>query len=207
MGISGKCDFEDYCTMFHDPWDLIKHYKIYAAENDVIPLRFEKPSDLIAYYPYLISTSYGNQDGTGTVHLAQRSFIDTEEEEMLRWRMNNAKIVYRRCKRNHVPFDRKAAEKAISLFDELRPFEIEILDRVEQDGEKASIEGLHDALHDRMRDEWYQLMVDNGWEEPVAYRWVYGWRRYFDRYKTTKHGEHTEQQVLNLEGLDVNSNS
>lgn len=207
MGLSGKYDFEDHCTMFSNPRDLINKYKIYAFGNDVVPLKFEKPEDLIAYYPYIVSMSYGNNDGTGTIYLSQRSFIDTEEEEMLGWKMDHVKVVYRRCKRNHIPFDRKAAEKAISIFDELRPFEKEIINRVERDGEKASTEGIHDIMHDNMRDKWYKLMVDNGWEESIAYRWVYGWRRYLDRIKAKEYGEHTAQNVLNLEESDGNSNS
>ena len=195
MGISGKSDFQDHVEMFDGADKLINNYRIYAYGNDVIPLKFEKPADLIAYYPYLVVIKVGDKDG-GIIHLSSESFIDSEEKESLQWRMDRAKVVYRRCKRKKVPFDRKAAEKDICWIDEPRPWEIEIIDRVERDGNKATIEDIHDEMHDRMRSEWYKLMIDNGWDENKAYKWVYGWHRWLDRIQAEEYGEGFAQYTI-----------
>lgn len=177
MGLSGKCDFQDTVEIYGAD-KLIREYKIYAADNDVIPLKFEKPADLIAYYPYLVAEMYGKN-----IHLSCRSYIDSEEEEMLGWRMEEVKRIYRRCKRKKVPFDRNEAENLLSLWT--FP-EKEIIDRVEELGEKATIEGIHNPMHDQMRKEWYELMVNNGWDKQTAYRWVYGWSRFLTHVHETE---------------------
>lgn len=182
MGISGKCDFQDTVEI-HGVDKILSDYKIYAAGNDIIPLKFEKPADLIAYYPYLVAMMYSNnQDGYGEIHLSERSYIDIAEEENMKWRMDTVKRIWRRCKRKKVPFDRAAAEKALCTFREpLSNYKKEIIDRVEKLGDKATIEDIHDEWHDKMREEWYELMITNGWDEVVAYRWVFGWKRYLTR--------------------------
>lgn len=181
MSISGKCDFSD-TVEFYGADKILNNYKIYAAHNDVIPLKFEKPADLIAYYPYIVGMMCGSKDGYGIIHLSERSYIDIEEEENMKWRLDTVKRIWRRCKRKKVPFDRAAAEKALCTFREpLSNYKKEIIDRVENLGDKATIEDIHDEWHDRMRKEWYELMVTNGWDEVTAYRWVFGWKRYLTR--------------------------
>lgn len=180
--ISGKCDFSDTVELYGAD-KILSGYKIYAAHNDVIPLKFEKPADLIAYYPYIVGMMYGdNKKGCGIIHLSERSYIDIEEEENMKWRLDTVKRIWRRCKRKKVPFDRTAAEKELCLFNEpMSGYKKEIIDRVEKLGDKATIEDIHDEWHDRMRKEWYELMVTNGWDEVAAYRWVFGWKRYLTR--------------------------
>lgn len=182
MSISGKCDFSDTVELYGAD-KILNNYKIYAAHNDVIPLKFEKPADLIAYYPYIVGMMYGdNKKGCGIIHLSERSYIDIEEEENMKWRLDTVKRIWRRCKRKKIPFDRAAAEKELCLFNEpMSGYKKEIIDRVEKLGDKATVEDIHDEWHDRMRKEWYELMVTNGWDEVVAYRWVFGWKRYLTR--------------------------
>jgi hypothetical protein len=206
IGISGKSDFQDHVEMFDGADNLINNYRIYAHDNDVIPLKFEKPADLIAYYPYLVVIRCADKDG-GIIHLSSESFIDSEEKEQLQWRMDRAKAVYRRCKRKKIPFDREAAVKDICWIDEPKPFEVEIIDRVERDGNKATIEDIHDPMHDRMRDMWYELMIDNGWDENKAYKWVYGWYRWLDRIQAEKYGENFVQQTIGSLVDDSNGKS
>ena len=181
MGISGKCDFQDTVEMYGTD-KLIKEYKIYAADNDVIPLKFEKPADLIAYYPYLVVAMYGK-----SILLSCRSFIDSEEEEWLSWRMNEVKRIWRKCKRNKEPFTREIAKENLGAWCvELDGYKKEIIDRVEKFGDKATIEGIHDPMHDQIRKEWYELMVNSGWDKQTAYRWVYGWKRYLTHIDETE---------------------
>lgn len=169
----------------HGTDKILSGYKIYAAHNDVIPLKFEKPADLIAYYPYIVAMMYGdNKKGCGIIQLSERSFIDIEEEDHLNWKMDAVKAVYRRCKRKKKPFDRKAAAEAVSYWNEgMTKCDEEIINRVEKFGERATVEGIHDAWHDRLRQKWYELMIANGWDESTAYQWVFGWVRYLIRVK------------------------
>ena len=182
MSISGKCDFQDTVELYGAD-KILSGYKIYAAHNDVIPLKFEKPADLIAYYPYIVGMMYGdNKKGCGIIHLSERSYIDIEEEENMKWRLDTVKRIWRRCKRKKIPFDRAAAEKELCLFNEpMSGYKKEIIDRVEKLGDKATVEDIHDEWHDKMRKEWHELMVTNGWDEVAAYRWVFGWKRYLTR--------------------------
>lgn len=182
MSISGKCDFSDTVELYGAD-KILSGYEIYAAHNDVIPLKFEKPADLIAYYPYIVGMMYGdNKKGCGIIHLSERSYIDIEEEENMKWRLDTVKRIWRRCKRKKIPFDRAAAEKELCLLNEpMSGYKKEIIDRVEKLGDKATVEDIHDEWHDRMRKEWYELMVTNGWDEVTAYRWVFGWKRYLTR--------------------------
>lgn len=186
MSISGKCDFSDTVELYGAD-KILSGYKIYAAHNDVIPLKFQKQADLIAYYPYIVAMMYGNnKDGYGEIHLSERSYIDVGEEKDMEWRMELVKRIYRRCKRKKIPFDRAAAEKELCLFNEpMSGYKKEIIDRVENLGDKATIEDIHDEWHDKMRKEWYELMVANGWDEVAAYRWVFGWKRYLTRVAET----------------------
>ena len=188
MGICGKSDFQDLCEMHYTPAEIIEKYKIYAAGNDIVPLKMESEKDLVAYYTYLISSMFGSKDG-GHIHLMGKSFIDLEEEEQLTLEMDAVKKYYRSCKRNKKPFDRDEALRRIVFPIDCKPkkHEEEIVDRVAKLGEKATIEDIHDPWHDRMRGEWYKLMIDRGWDENEAYKWVYGFRRFIDMIKRKEH--------------------
>ena len=187
MGLSGKCDFQDTVELYGAD-KILNNYKIYAAHNDVIPLKFEKQADLIAYYPYLVAMMYGdNKNGCGIIQLSERSFIDSEEEEWLSWRMNEVKRIWRKCKRNKEPFTREITKENLGAWCvEPDGYKKEIIDRVEKFGDKATIEGIHDPMHDKIRKEWYELMVNSGWDKQTAYRWVYGWKRYLTRVDETE---------------------
>lgn len=188
MSIVGKYDFQD-CVEMSAGVDFINNCKIYAYGNDVIPLNFEKPEDLIAYYTYPIgiSTVLKREDGSrvGVIHLGSQSFIDTFEKESLGRMLRNVQIIYRRCKRKKVTFDEEAARKAVRSHpdDPLEDYEFEIIDRVKKYGDKATTDDLHIPYYDKMRDKWYQLMIKNEWDEEIAYKWVYGWKRYLEKIK------------------------
>ncbi len=178
MGISGKSDFQDWCEMHNTPEEILEKYKVYAYGNDIVPLRMESKKELVAYYPYLVTMMFSNKEDGGHIHLSQRSFIDIEEEERLDYKIKDLKKYYNKCKRKKEKFDKNKALERILFLGEPEPYEIELVNRVAELGDKATFENLHDSFHDRMRDEWYQLMLDNGWNKWTAYRWVYGWHRW-----------------------------
>lgn len=203
MGISGKCDFEDFVAI-HSPEEVLDKYQVYANGHGLVPLKIESLKELVVYYPYLTPIICSDKETGGKVHLSEKSYIDREEEEWLTRKLDDLVRYYKKCKRNKTEFSREEALKLIKWGGETElPYETELINRVIELGGKATIEGIHDPSHDRMRDEWYQLMLDNGWSEDQVYKWVYGWQRWFDKLKInsdnySKDGAY-QQQKLRME--------
>ena len=183
MSISGKSDFSDIVEMHYSPQEILNNFKVYASGNDIVPLKMGTKKDLVAYYPYLVATMTCDKKSGGHIYLSGRSFIDQEEAEMMERKLTALKEYRKKCKRDEVPFDNDEAIKLISFFEPYMDYEKELVKRVEKYGGKATIEGIHDPLHEKMRKEWYDLMVENGWEKWTAYRWVYGWNRWLEESK------------------------
>ena len=181
MGLSGKCDFQDTIEIFGDD-KIINDYNIYV--NDfILPLRIESKKDLIALYPFIISSMWSDNKTGGKINIGFSSFIDEEESEWLQYKLDRVIRYWKKCKRKKIPFDEEEAYKKI-CFGNFPPqkHEIEIVKRVKEFGDKATIYDIHDSTHDYIREEWYKLMIEFGWDEKVAYRWVYGWHRFFSKY-------------------------
>mgnify|MGYP007122054073 CR=1 FL=1 len=178
MGISGKCDFEDTCCIYGEQ-NIIDKYDVFVGDHTIIPLKIETPKDLVAYYPYL-TTMISYNGARGTIYLTNRSYIDQEEEEWLSRRLKDLVGYYKKCKRKQEPFDKDKALEMVTLFPHNpEKYQTELVNRVVEEGEKATIHGLHDSMHERMRKEWCELMIECGWEDYQAKKWVYGWERYF----------------------------
>lgn len=175
MGLSGKCDFQDTCEIF-GAQTILEKYKVYAAGNGIVPLAMNSEKDLVAYYPYLVAVMVSDKGRGGEIHLSRQSFIDAEEREWLEWRLKCGIRYWKRCKRKQERFDEKECLEQIIFFSETET-DKKIVERIKTDGDKATVNGLHDATHDRMRAEWLKLMVDAGWDEMEAKHWIYGnWR-------------------------------
>lgn len=185
--------------MHNTPEEILEKYQVYAYGNDIVPLRMESKKDLVAYYPYLTTMVYSNKEEGGRIHLSDKSYIDIEEEERLNRKINDLKKYYKKCKRNKEEFDKNKALELICWLEEPKPYHIELVNRVAEFGNKATIENIHDPFHDRMREEWYQLMLDNGWGEQRAYRWVYGWQRWSQRLNADEYGDNTYQPRFDLD--------
>lgn len=183
---SGRCDVFDVLVDIREITDFSK-VKIYAANNSIIPLRIDSQKDLMPYYPYTVAISVGNSDGTQIIHLSQKSYVDAEEEDHLTWDLNTLKQYYRCQKRKHQPFDSTEALKKISFFSEspeVAPeYKKELVNRVRELGEKATIENIHIPFMDTMRQRLYEDMVAAGWNDDRAYEWCFGWRRHCNRVK------------------------
>ena len=175
---SGKSDLFDTIKIYGVD-NIIAKYNIYSYQ-DIIPLKIEKSADLIPYYPYIVSMMYSNKEEGGTIILPPRSFVDAEEKEILTLKLDNAKKYFKQCKRKKEEFDENECIKCVAFF-EPSEHEREIVKRVKEQGEKATIEGIHTPMHDRMRQELYDEMVNNGWNEDKAYRWCFGWQRWLKK--------------------------
>lgn len=185
MGICGKSDFEDFCEMHHSPEEILSKYEIYANKHDLVPLHMRDKKDLVAYYPWLITMMWSNKESGGKVHLSDEDYITAEEKERLQWEYDNVVRYYKRCKRKKEEFDKNVALELIVWF-EPEPYQIELVNRIAEMGEKATIDNLHTKYHDSRRKEWFDLMVENGWDENMAYRWVYGFTRWLECTKENK---------------------
>ena len=171
---SGKCDFCDHIHMNENPEETIKNITVYIHGKDLRrhPLKIDTLKDAVKYYPYIIGCGAWS-DGHGVIELSSRCFIDSEEEEHLGWYLEDALKYWRKCKRNKIPFDKKECFKKISFLNSDRPFLQEIVYRVEQYGDKATIKGLHDSLWEHYRRDWFDEMVSAGYGEYEAFCWCF----------------------------------
>lgn len=183
MSISGMSDFQDFCEIHYTPEEIIENFQIYRSVNDIIPLKIQSKKDLVAFYPFPVAILSSDKEN-GHIYLADKSYIDIEEIQKISWCLHNVIKYYKKCKRKKILFDKNAALEKMVLFEPPEPFQIELIDRVAEFGEKAKIDGLHDSSHDTKRNRWYDLMINNGWDMAVAYKWVYGNDRFFDKLKS-----------------------
>ena len=169
---SGRCDVADH---FSDRTnEYIRNSRFYLADNP-IPLRIENRHDLAPYYPYLVASMGSYQDGC-VCQLTDRSYIDAEEEEHLEWKLRDFHKYYRKCKRAKIPFNAEAALEKCCFFE---PTDVdrEIAERVGLYGKKATIEGLHDSIHEHYRQTLFDEMIRLGWDERTAGYWIWkDWR-------------------------------
>lgn len=61
----------------------------------------------------------------------------------------------------------------MSFLQEPGDLEREIARRVEADGDKATIEGLHDEIHEYYRKELLKEMLRLGWDKRRARLWIW----------------------------------
>lgn len=166
---SGKCDLYDYLGDATD--EKLQNSNIYIADN-IIPLRINNQHDLAPYYPYLVGIgSWGN--GHAEIRLSTESFIDAEEREHLTWKLNNVLRYWRRCKRNKTQYDVDMAAQSISFPGTPNGIEQEIAERVARDGDKATIDGLRDYMHEYYRKKLLEEMVRLGWDKRRAKFWIW----------------------------------
>lgn len=179
---SGKCDFYDGFVAIGCDGDeekvkeKIKRLKLYVQGRDGREhlVKTETIKDIAKYYPYLEAIMTGDSEGNTTIILGCDSFIDQEERDRLNFNLDYMLKCWRRCKRKKIPPEKIKDEVANTLHmfgkDEVL---LELLDRVEKDGEKASIDGLHLPFHEYFRKEWFKELVSLGYTEYEAFRWVY----------------------------------
>lgn len=172
---SGKCDLADVIAI-HQITDFSK-LMIYAYGNDIVPLRIDCKKDLVPYYPYLVVAMTGSSDGATIIHLSEKSHVDTEEAEYLTWILDSVKRYWTRCKRKKQPFDREEALQKAAWFN-VQDYHEELVDRVESLGKKATIEGIHVPMYDKLRQQLYDEMIKAGWDESSSYKWCFGWHRW-----------------------------
>lgn len=179
--LCGKCDVLDWFNDRSDDYIANSKFYIYTPDGRSHRLDIHTRKDLALYAPYLVAMAAGNGEGC-TVHISSTCFIDREEAEHLTFELDRAKQLYRRCKRKKQLFDRSEAYREISWNGEYETAQSDepakqIVDRVAEQGEKATIDGIHDRLHDYYRREFLDYLLEMGYDKATAAIHVYGWER------------------------------
>lgn len=157
---SGKCDLYDSAVMIGG-YDIDKIRLFISKGERSYPLRITEPRDLIPYYPYVPYMATGDGQGHWCAWLSD-SFIDVEERDHLTWDLNNLIKEYKKCKRKKIPFE-----------PDTRWYNTNLIQRVKEQGEKATIDGIHTRMHNRYRKELAEEMERNGYEDIDIIKWVY----------------------------------
>lgn len=156
---SGKCDLYDSAVMIGG-YDIDKIELFLAKSDRSYPLKLTEPRDLIPYYPYVPFMSHGER---GRVkYWISESFIDLEEHEMLECDLKNLIREYKKAKRKGTEF--KPDE---------RWYNKDVIQRVREKGEKATIDGIHKPLHNHYRKALAEEMERNGYSDGDIIKWVY----------------------------------
>lgn len=169
--VSGKCDLKDFFDGCDD--EYIKNSQIFYGRLPV-PLRIENRHDLSPFYPFLVASAQRDKNGC-SLRISERSYVDYEEEDFLTWTLNALKRIWRRCKRKKLPYN---PEEALHKIKPLMPDDgKELAKRVEMYKEKATIEGIHDEMHEYYRNKLLDEMVALGWDKKKARYWIWNdWR-------------------------------
>lgn len=167
---SGKCDLYDHIEIYGLENTLKS--KIYVGWDSDKPLDIKEERDLVPYYPFVISMGAFN-NGVGTIHLMSKSWVNYEEEDTLKFYLEQILKIYRRCKRKKIEFNvDEVWEEVSNIFwkrDEIR----ELIERVKEHGKKATYDGIHLSSKNYYREQLIKEMIKFGYPEDVAKTWVY----------------------------------
>lgn len=156
---SGKCDLYDSAVAIGE-YD-IKNIKLYLRKGDRnYPLKLEEPRDLIPYYPYIPFVSCYS-DGIYRAYISE-SFVDQEERQLLESQLSWLKREWRKAKRKGEEFnpDREWYNK-------------KLIERVKEQGEKATIDGIHTGMGNHWRKKLAEELAANGYEDREIIMWCY----------------------------------
>lgn len=160
---SGKCDWCDVLEIHGYTIEELQSNVIIYVGNNREPLLIKKMSDMIPYYPHLVSSAcFDNKERKSVIHLSSESFVDREEREVLEWRLKDLLRIYNRCKRKKIEFNVDEAVKEITWNGWNEKAHRELANRVKEKGKKATIEGIHLRMHERYRQELVDEMLRNG---------------------------------------------
>ena len=119
-------------------------------------------TDLIQYYPYIVSSACYNIKGKSVIYLSSESWVDYEERDYLEFRLKDLLRIYNRCKRKKIEFNVEEALKEVVWRNwDIEPIR-ELANRVEKNGKKATVDGIHLKMHEHYRRELAIEMIKNG---------------------------------------------
>ena len=182
---TGKSDFFDWCNMHYTPETIIEKATIFLGDAEI---KKDKPEDLIPYYTHLIASA-GCTPEKHSIFLSGRSWIDQVERERNAVMLYGMIKAARKAKKEKVTFDfdyyksQKGyygyADKAyIALYKNAidiintKPYIIKT--HLPTDYRQAlsylgeyviprDFSNLHDAMHNRMREDFVRYAAENGY--------------------------------------------
>lgn len=152
----GKCDFADSIEI--RGVDKILEAEIYVGNKK---LEAETYKDLIPYLAYIVGIM-ASSDGRMYIRLSRESYVDTEEKDTLNRYLKDALRIYNRCKRKKTEFNTWDAITEICWNDYNLDVITEIVNRVNEKGRKADIEGVHTQLGELYRRNLVREMLEHG---------------------------------------------
>lgn len=156
---SGKCDIADTIDM---QGEKILNAKIYVGYSNV-PLQIDSMTDLIPYYPYIISSAYfDNVEGKSIIRLSTKSWVDHEERNRLMSYLQHLIRIYNRCKRKKIAFDVEEAVIEVCWRDWNKDAIVELANRVKEKGKQATVDGIYLKMSERYRQELVDEMLRHG---------------------------------------------
>lgn len=165
---SGKFDLYDYLHIhnFSDE-DIKNNLHIYIGDRKK-PLKIKDRKDLIPYYAYVPnSDSYDKVNKIAVLHLTHKSWVDIEEEESLSLSRKEILKIYNKCKKKNIPFnDDEVLNQIYHTKVDIETYK-ELIKRVEENGSKSNIKGLHLIRFKYLRDRLHSEMEINGCLIPV----------------------------------------
>ena len=174
---SGKCDLYDCEVMIYgenNP-EYWKGLRLYVG-NPGKEVPINRPEDLVPYYPFIESIVTGRKCEDGTVErnvwIGEKSYITTQNEEMLEIYKKHLLTIYNRCKRKKIPYDVEAAWKEVDSWNPREDI-LELARRVGKDGKKASIQGLHwSTIVAYDQKQWKRALIEAGYEKEWVDKWI-----------------------------------
>ena len=171
---SGKCDLCDLLV------GRDKLPTVYLG-NEILPLRADELRDLVPYYPRIVCNMESDGD-LCVMRISNESWVDTSERQTLEFYLKCAISYCRKLKRRKVQITEDMIIGHIAWgFSPVREHQQEIARRVMEKGEKADIKGIHIDTSDYYRENLYDVMLQYGYQESIAYIWCFGYDRYYQR--------------------------
>ena len=113
-------------------WEEALKNKVNIPETYYKKIEYSSIKDLIPYYPHITAFSCGS-----VICLSRESFVDSEEREILEWRLKDLLRIYNRCKRKKIEFDVEESLKDMFWSDWNKEPYRELANRVKEKGKKA----------------------------------------------------------------------
>lgn len=160
---SGRCDLYDTLEIYNYTLDeLQNNVTIYIGKNSE-ELHINSMSDLIPYYPYIItSAAFNNATRYAAISLSSESWVDIEERQSLEFYKKELIKIYNRHKRKKMEFIPEVIVNDMNLLSNNSEVIVELARRVKEDGVKASIDGLHLTMQELYRLALVDEIINNG---------------------------------------------
>ena len=179
---SGKCDVYDHFCMKDTTEDIEKEIKntnfyIRTQDGKRHHLMINCIRDLVPYYPYLIVIgAFSNSHSI--IELSNKSFVDSEEDEIMSWRLDDLKRIYRKCKREKKEFNFDYVKKVQGDFLTSNPNYKLMIKIVSDNKDKTCIDDLyknniHNYMSEYYRNELYETMISYGYSKIESYNWCF----------------------------------